>query len=264
VGAAPTLLPVGALAYPGKVAAPRRRAALLTAIACAACTDIGDPAGGGRPDAAPHAADAAPAGPDASAPVTLVLGESDGADLTGVTTDTTIDSGNPTLNYGASVTFRADADPSRVALLRFDVAAIAPGAAVSFAELALTTAADALEQGSLQIFEVTESWSEGDGDGTAAAANWSQRTASDDWTTAGAGTGSRATTATTELIPSAVTTRYTFPLPTDFVQRWVDQPDSNRGLVLVPVDAGTHGVNFESSESATAAARPTLTITYTP
>lgn len=260
--AAPTLLPAGALAYPDRVGAPGRRAALLTALACAACSEIGEPAGAGRPDAAP-AADAAPAS-DAALPVTLILGEGDGADLTGVTADTTIDSGNPTLNYGASLTLRADADPSRVALLRFEVAAIAPGARVDAAELALTTAADPLELGSLQIFEVTEAWSEGDGDGAAAPANWTQRTATDDWTSAGAGSGSRATSATTEIIPSAAATRYAFPLPTDFVQRWVDDPVANRGLVLVPVDSETHGVNFESSESAATGARPTLTITYTP
>lgn len=226
-------------------------------------SDIGDPAGGGRPDATPHDPDAAL--PDAaSQPLTLVFGDTDDADIKGVTVDTYLDGANPTLNYGSALTARVDADPARVALVRFDVSAIAAGSTVTAAELSLTTSADALEEGSIQVFEVTENWTEGAEVGIAAPANWTQRTTNTDWTAAGAGTGSRATTAMTELAPSTPATRYSVALPIDLVQRWVDTPLSNDGIVLVPVNAATHGVDFESSESATAAARPTLTITATP
>ncbi len=262
-----TLLPRGSLAYPDTVGALSRRAVCLWALACACSTDIGDPQGGGGfvppPDAAP-AADAAPTADTSPAAVGLLFGETDDADVTGVTVDTYLDSANPSFNYGADLIARVDDDPSTVALLRFDLSSIAPGVTITVAELSITTAADALEEGSIQVYEVTEDWAEGDAVGAAAPANWTQRTATSDWTAAGAGTGSRATTAMSELVPGATATRYPVTLPTDLVQRWVDDSSTNRGLVLVPIDAATHGVDFESSESATAASRPTLFITYTP
>lgn len=239
--------------------------ALCAALAlCAACSEIGSPAGEpGPPDGGP-ASDAS-AGADATpSPVTLVFGETPAADVTGVTADTYLDGANPTLNYGGDVIARVDADPARVVLLRFDIAAIPAGATIDAADLALTTAADALEQGAIQLYEVTEDWAEGEAVGAAAPANWTQRTAATDWTSAGAGSGSRTTTAMTELAPVAAATRYTTAVPIDLVQRWVDGAADNRGLVLIPIDAATHGVDFETSESATAAARPTLTITFTP
>jgi hypothetical protein len=248
------------------VGALRSGAVCLWALACAACTAIGDPEGSGRADARPVGpADAAIAAPDgAPSAVTLLFGETDDADVTAVTVDTYLDSANPTLNYGAEVTARVDADPARVALLRFDVSAIAPGATVTAAELAVTTAADALEEGTVQLYEVTESWAEGDAVATAAPANWTQRTTNNDWTTAGAGSGSRAPAAMSEVTPSIAATRYPVLLPIELVQGWVADPASNRGLVLVPVNAATHGVDFESSESATTAARPSLSITFIP
>lgn len=240
-----------------------RPGALVLCWLAAGCSEIGQPAGG-DPDAA-AASDAAAPPPDAApGALTLVLGETDDADLMGVTQDTFLDAANPTLNYGGEVTVRADADPSVVALLRFDVTGLPAGAVVSAAELALTTSDDALEEGSLEIFEVTEDWAEGEQIGVAAAANWTQRTAASDWTTAGAGSGSRAATAMSELVPAAAATRYTTSVPVDLVQRWLADPASNHGLLLVPLNAATHGVDLASSESATAAARPTLTVTYTP
>jgi hypothetical protein len=242
----PTLRP-GALALCGWLAA--------------GCSEIGAPGGEG-PDAGQAAADAAAAARDAA--VAPVLGETGDADVGGVTEDTTLDAANPTLNYGGAVTVRADADPSRVALLRFDVSGVPAGAVVSAADLAITTAEDALEQGSLELFEVTETWVEGNEVGVAAAANWTQRTGDSTWTAAGAGSGSRAATAMSEIVPAAVATRYVLAIPTDLAQRWVADASSNHGVILVPIDAATHGVDFISSESATASARPTLTITYTP
>jgi hypothetical protein len=247
------------------VGALRCGAICLCALA-AACTDIGDPQGSDVPpfDGAPAGADAAPASDAAAATVTLVFGEADDADVTGVTVDTYLDAANPSLNYGAGVTARIDADPSRVALLRFDISSIAPGATVTAAELAVTTAVDPLEEGSVQIFEVMENWAEGDGVGAAAAANWTQRTSNNDWTTAGAGSGSRAPSAMSEVAPSTAATRYRVALPLELVQRWVADPATNRGLVLVAINAATHGVDLESSESATTAARPSLSITFIP
>jgi hypothetical protein len=239
----------------------------VCALVCAACgSEIGEPQGGDGfqrpPDGAPGGADAAL--DDAAASLTLAFGESDGADVAGVTVDTTLDAANPTFNYGADLTARVDADPSRVALLRFDISSIAPGATVTAAELALTTAADALEEGSVQIFEVTENWAEGDAVGAAGPANWTQRTTNNDWTTPGAGSGSRAPAAMSELVPSTAATRYPVALPIELVQRWVTDPSSNRGFVLVPINAATHGVDFESSESAATASRPSLSITFVP
>jgi hypothetical protein len=238
---------------------------VLCAAGCG--SDIGEPEGGGHRDAMPHEVDATPGTVDAALPdaFTVIFGDTDDAHVPGVTVDTYLDSANPTLNYGSGPGFRIDADPSSVALLRFDVSVIiAPGSTVMSAELALTTSADALEEGSIQFFELTENWTEGAEVGVAGPANWTQRTTNTDWTAAGAGTGSRAVTAMTELAPTTPATRYPVALPIDLVQRWVDDPVSNNGIVLVPVNAATHGIDFESSESATTAARPTLTITAIP
>jgi hypothetical protein len=214
-----------------------------------------------EPDAHVAPPDAATPLPDGGSPEIIVtFGETGGATHTNVTTDTWIDSMNPSFGNGASAELRTDGAPLRLALLRFDLSALPPGTQVVHAELVVTTtAAGALTQGSTQIFQLLEPWTEGSGNGAADVANWTQRTAAAAWTTAGAASpGSRATAVASEFVPSANDTSYTVGLPASLVQGWIDAPASNDGVIFVNRNAADRSVLLVSSEGAAAAKRPLL------
>jgi hypothetical protein len=232
----------------------------------------GDGSGGGPdgnppgpPDAArgTPVADAAPP-PDAPGPdvLTMVFGEGDGTDVQGVTHDTKLAAGHPTYNFGIGATLRCDGDPAAVGLIKFDISRIPAGSIAVSAELAVTTGPDPLDQGSVEVYVMSEGWNEGSQDGAAGTASWNDRKASTPWTTAGAGVGSRESKPAAQFIPGTAATTYTTGLPAETIQSWIDTPSVNHGVVLVPVNTGTTGVNFVSSEGDDTASRPRLTVHY--
>lgn len=185
---------------------------------------------------------------------TLRWGEGADSDIGGVTIDTFIqedeaDSAHdmPTLEAGPS--------PERVALIRFDLAALPASAAIESARLLLHVCADSTCASShtFEVHQVEEVWSE--------AATWNQRIPDTGWTAPGCGAGSCAAPAIGGLVaPDVADTVVTIDLDPAAVAGWADDPASNAGLAITgSSDTGT-AVHLDASE--TDATPPSLEITY--
>jgi hypothetical protein len=181
--------------------------------------------------------------------------------------DAWIDSLHPTQNHGADPVLRVSGDP-RNALLRFDVAALPSNATITAVELHLfTTGTGALSTGSVQVFRLLQGWVEGTKIGTDGTVNWTQRSDTADWTSAGAGnTGaspSRSSIVSGELAPSANDAEYVVALPVSLVQGWHAGSIVNYGVVLVAKNAGAASASLVAREGTPATKRPTLKVFYT-
>ncbi|KYF51494.1 hypothetical protein BE08_22510 [Sorangium cellulosum] len=173
-------------------------------------------------------------------------------------TDATIKEGAATTNFGAATTCEADGDDGsgvdKSCLLKWTVSGIPAGSTVRSASITLEVTDGS--SNTYNLYEVKRSWSE-------SAVTWNNATGSTTWATAGAkgstdrgglvgsvtgGTGSRTIT----LNAAGVA----------LVQAWVDGT-SNNGIIIAST-SNTNGIDFASSEHATAAQRPKLTITYGP
>lgn len=177
--------------------------------------------------------------------------------------DTYVRLNNPTFNYGGHTRMCADttADDRRL-LIKVNVSSLAAGVEVTGAELHLWTGTSTNDL-STQIYSaypMLESWTEGALNAAAGTASWNQRSTNTAWTTAGAGTGSRAASAVGSFIPAAIDTEYTIDLDVDMVQGWVDDAGTNHGITIV--SAGEDGGCFDTSEFTTASKRPSLVVKY--
>lgn len=210
------------------------------------------------PDAAPRPDAAAPA--DASPPgtETTVFAVPD-------VVDTYLRLSDPTFNYGGRDRMCADTttDDRRI-LLRVDVSALPAGAAVLQAKLHIWTGTsdNDLSSQTYSLYQVLESWNEGNENGVAGAASWNERQGGTAWTVAGAGVGSRDDVAVGSFKPTALDTEYAVALQPDLVRGWIEDPASNDGIIIVA--AGSDGACFATTENATAGKHPTLSVTWTP
>lgn len=204
--------------------------------------------------------DGAPAAPDdggpsdasvpPGSPREVTFGERDDSDHRDVTSDTTLLSADPDRNVGALEGVEIDADPPKVTLLRFDLAAIPPSATVVAASLDVVVF-DPIESGAFRLHPLQESWSE-------SAATWNQRAAGVPWAGPGA-SGASADTARllAELAPRAIGA-ITVPLEPTIVQGWVAAPATNHGFVWISTSPDGRGGQLRSREAATASERPRL------
>ena len=250
----------------------RVRIAISACLLAAACADIqpSDPdaeptldAGGDeetpfRDAGDTPGADADPAAPDAGPgdELTRTFGAAD-------IVDTYLRLNNPTFNYGGGDRMCADTttDDRRI-LLHIDVSSLAAGVEVTGAALHVWTGGLTNDL-STQIYSVhpmLEEWKEGIQTGAAGNASWELRLPATPWTTAGAGTGSRAADAVGSFVPDAIDTEYTVELEPALVQGWVDDATTNHGGQIV--SAGAAGGCFLTTEHAPAARRPSLVVTY--
>jgi len=161
-------------------------------------------------------------------------------------------------NFGDSTSLMVDRESTDLqrALLQFDLSSIPAGSTINSATLKLqsTQIGGTLN---ISVYEVTESWSEGSGTGTAGAANWNERAAGTNWTTAG---GTYDPTAVANLNTNA-TGQHTWNI-TSLVQAWFSGTKTNNGLMVASPDGGgNRTVTYDSSEGATV---PVLEINYTP
>ncbi|WP_437969004.1 DNRLRE domain-containing protein [Sorangium sp. So ce260] len=171
-------------------------------------------------------------------------------------TDATLRQAAATTNYGAATTCEVDGDDGsgvdKSCLLKWTLSGIPAGSTVQSASITLQVTDGS--SNTYNLYEVKRSWSE-------SQVTWNNATSSTAWATAGAmgatdrgslvgsvtgGTGSRTVT----LNAAGVA----------LVQAWVDGT-SNNGIVVAS-SSNTDGIDFASSEHATAAQRPKLTITY--
>lgn len=215
----------------------------------------------GEPGAAPDAGEAAPpTGADAAAPdappgaATVTFGERDDADVRGVTSDTTLHLLDPTVNVGGDAFLEIDADPIKVALLRFDLSAIPPGATVVGATLDVVVF-DPIESGAFRLFPLTEAWSED-------AATYVLREPGVPWT----GPGATAPSADLTRLVAEVAPRDVAPvaiaLDPAVVAGWIAAPATNQGVVWTSTSPDGRGGQLRSSEHEVAAERPLLRVTY--
>ena len=183
-------------------------------------------------------------------------------DLTSLqaTQDTYIKLQSPdtTNNFGASTSMVVDRESTDLqrALLQFDLSSIPAGSTINSATLKLqsTQIGGTLN---IAVYEVTQAWSEGTGNGTAGAANWNERQTGTNWTTAG---GTFNSTAVATLNTDA-TGQHTWTV-TSLVQAWFNGTNVNNGLMVASPDGGgNRTVTYDSSEGTTV---PVLEINYTP
>jgi len=201
--------------------------------------------------------------PDAALePVVATLSENGVAMFSGVTTDATLNFQFPGDNSGETSSFGPywnSNDDYGVGLLRFDLAAIDPGASIVSAELDIWSNFSPSQGGTADIFAVLEQWSE-------AAVTFDSRDTGIPWASAGVGVPSRSAAAI-----ASITTRtfaeanfdselYTVTLPSSLVQDWVTDPATNFGITLQPNGAGD--VGLLSSEAVLFENAPVLRLTY--
>ncbi|WP_437578564.1 DNRLRE domain-containing protein [Sorangium sp. So ce887] len=171
-------------------------------------------------------------------------------------TDATLRQAAATTNYGGATTCEADGDDGsgvdKSCLLRWSLSGIPAGSTVQSASITLLVTDGS--SNTYNLYEVKRSWSE-------SQVTWNNATSSTAWATAGA----MGSTDRGSLVGSVTggTGQRTITLNAAgvaLVQAWVDGT-SNHGIVVAS-SSNTNGIDFASSEHATAAQRPKLTITY--
>lgn len=183
---------------------------------------------------------------------TVSISFQDGASPSGYqgTRDTTISTAVLTAP-GTSAVLEANGKPDAAALLKWDLTPIPAGAQVQSASLTVYVT-DASGQ-SYEVYELLRTWDE-------ATATWNSPWASPGAQRVGVDRGS----SVLATIKASSRGRYTVALGsagTAAVQRWVDQPTSNFGVILQDY-RNTNGLQLSSSEASTLNQRPVLTVTY--
>lgn len=137
-------------------------------------------------------------------------------------------------------------------LLSFDLSLIPAGAHIQAASLGLYLEQSSGDPFSVDVHRVSASWLED-------SASWDERQSGTAWSTAGGDFDP--VPVTTGVVGPATDLFYALDV-TNLVEGWVTDMHANDGLILV-VPQGTLQNGFASSDSATAANRPKLTVTYT-
>ncbi|MGZ5586575.1 MAG: DUF4347 domain-containing protein [Methylobacter sp.] len=171
------------------------------------------------------------------------------------TTDTYLDSTLSGTNYGASGTLQIITPlllgSTQQSLISFDLSSIPAGSIVTSASVTFTASSAIAVLPSVDMYKMLSSWSESTstwsrlGNGVSTDNSEASSTADASW---GAllGLNGTATFSGASLASTA--------------QSWINNPASNNGWLLT---AGITSVQFYSSEEATIAYRPQLSITYT-
>ncbi len=177
------------------------------------------------------------------------------------TSDTYISQNAPTSNFGLSGTLLADGDDpggsgnDLASLMEWDVSAIPTGSTVDSAEIDIEVFN--ISGGVYDIYQLNRDWFE-------TGATWNEYSPGNAWDTAGAqGPGDRGA-----LVLGSITAgtagSYKVILNADgiaAVQGWVNSPSTNHGVIIAN-SATSDGLDFRSSDYATATQRPRLTVRY--
>lgn len=180
--------------------------------------------------------------------------------------DTYIHSGSPTFNYGTSTTLvTTGGSPTRRSFVQFDLSGIPANSHIVSATLTLTNIASSGSP-STTVNRITSEWFEGSQNGAAPSggqdgSTWNLRNANGSVAyNAGAG-GDIGTQIATRSSGSFVAGGANDFDVTDEVQNIVDGTITNNGWSIIT--SGTvFAFTWASSDHATAASRPKLTITY--
>jgi hypothetical protein len=171
------------------------------------------------------------------------------------TTDTKLNSGSKSTNYGNAASFEVDGKPDVAALFRWDVSAIPNSSIVVSAAIELN--AITATNDNFEVYALQRAWDE-------LSATWNQYAFGSAWTGAGGqGAGDRGTAAMGQLGPtsSGIHRIALNEAGVAAVQAWVNQPSRNFGIIIQDYLAAD-GVQVSSSEAATKSLRPKLVINY--
>jgi uncharacterized repeat protein (TIGR01451 family) len=159
-------------------------------------------------------------------------------------------------NFGSITPLLSNSQPNALSriLARFDLTAIPPGATIQSASFELyyvSTRVTFAE--SIRLHRVTRAWTE-------PGATWRSNDGVGAWTSPGGDFDPAVVSSAT--VDGTVNVWKTWTV-TSLVQGWIDGTYPNHGLVLEsPSLSGNNERRFHSSESAAAALRPRLTVTY--
>ncbi|MCA9034040.1 MAG: DUF2341 domain-containing protein, partial [Planctomycetaceae bacterium] len=171
--------------------------------------------------------------------------------------DTYIDKSNAAANYGASTSLMVDHSGGSIgdtrSLLQFDLSGIPTGATITGATLKLN-ATSITGTFNVDVYELTQAWSEGNGIGATDAANWDDRQPGVGWGTAG---GSFNPTPVSTL-GAGTTGLHSWDI-TSLVQAWYNGSSVNNGVIIGSTNNGGNTVTYDSSEGTTP---PELEILY--
>ena len=173
--------------------------------------------------------------------------------------DTRIVEDTPITNYGRATTVGIDGDDpdgtgkDKSGLLRWDLSNVPAGSKINSASVTVNVTDASVN--TYQAYALKRAWTE-------AAATWNLYAAGSPWEVAGAkGSLDREATVAATISPSA-TGKQTFAISPEVVQRWVNDPASNQGLVIANA-TNKDGFAFNSRNVADATKRPKLNVNYT-
>ena len=192
--------------------------------------------------------------PPSNQPVTTVF--QDGPKYDG-TRDTKLVSGSPNSVFGHASDLEIDGSPDKSVLIKWNVESVAAGSQVNAASITLDVTNKS--SSTYGLYEMLRPWTED-------TANWGQFGTSSPWSENGAaGNGDRGEQ-TLGTMKASSTGAYTIDLNAAglaVVQRWVDDPSTNHGIVFQDYHNASDGADFHSREASNPADRPRLEITYT-
>jgi len=194
---------------------------------------------------------------ESSAPITTFFQDGVSEDGTYLgTRDTKIKLARPTRNYGTHTELEADGNPWKAILIQWDLNSIAPGSMVE--SVSLTFDVTGKTDDTYEIYALKQDWLEHE-------ATWEESSAGNHWETAGVlGASDRGSTVLGAMV-SPSTGPATFELNDAGiaqVQSWIDDPQSNFGLIIQDYSNASDGLDLASRETSVAAERPKITITY--
>jgi hypothetical protein len=193
-------------------------------------------------------------------PQTLSFGDRSDSDRTGVTRDTYVRESAPGENFGEAKNIEFnDEGSATVGLLAFGLTEIPPASKVTEATLRVFVQKGGV---SVEFHEVLELWDEGDQDNLPGEANWTKRTPDDNWTSEGVGGGSRANEVAASMVEIPLGEDLVLDLPLDLVQKWVADPETNHGLVVLSMGGDGTFIASDHSGREEVEQRPELTVTY--
>ena len=176
------------------------------------------------------------------------------------TADTRIVEDTPTTNYGRATTLGIDGDDpdgsgkDKSGLIRWDLSDVPTGSKINSASVTVNVTDASVN--TYQAYALERGWTE-------AGATWNFFAADSPWEVAGAkGSLDREATVAGTISPSK-TGKQTFAISPEVVQRWVENPAANQGLVIANA-TNKDGFAFNSRDYSDATLRPQLTITFAP
>ncbi len=189
-------------------------------------------------------------------PITTTVSFQDGVAPTtgyGGASDAWFEQDEPNTNNGSDSECEADED-EKAAALRWDVSSIPPGSTIDEVVVTLDVTGTTNSLG-YYVYALTRDWTE-------AGATWNKYTSTLPWQQPGAnGSQDRESTPVGKWTTARSQGLRMFSFRPSLVQSWLDDPSTNRGILIANDDNG-NGVDFHCRGTTTAADRPKLTVTY--